>query len=128
MGGMRDVGFQSGLVLKGDEKAMGQALVLALDTLARAPFIIGDGVDLSGQLAERLFNGGDLRGRGAVLKLEHDDVAKFATGLGNGVGKHECDGDEEFQHARSLHKYFGAANHHFSESPQVPPIHGKDQA
>lgn len=102
VGGVGEVNFQSGFVGKGDEEAVGEAVVETFRADVDAPLIPFDGVDLRRQLTEGLFDVLDLLGAGAVFELEEDDVA--IGGFGSRGGGHEekggGKGEKEGFHAR----------------------------
>ena len=86
------VGVAAGFVPEGHQKAVGEALCLALDADVAAPFEGDDLGDLAGQCGERGLNGGDLGGRRLGLEGEQDKVAKDAGGVGHDGDFLDADG------------------------------------
>lgn len=78
VGRMGQIGRAAGLVVKRDEKAMGESVVQALRAVVCPPFKIGNLGDLRGQCPEPLFDLPQCGGRSTLLELEEDDVAQHA--------------------------------------------------
>lgn len=72
--GMRDIGFQIGFVLEGNDEAVGETLVEIFRTDVGAPFVTFDGVDFPWKCGKSFFDGSDLFLRSTVLELEDDNV------------------------------------------------------
>lgn len=95
---VREVGFEATLVFEGDDEAVSEPLCVVLGTHIGTPLVVGNSVDLFGEIAEGFFDAGDLGLAGIILELEANDVAigafLFLVVIGGG-GTHgsKCDSE-----------------------------------
>lgn len=74
--GMGDVDLQTGFVLEGHEKCVGEIVVQSLDALGESPLNVDDGVDLLFEEHELIHNPRDVVVGGGVFELKKDGVAE----------------------------------------------------